>query len=670
MCGISGFVAKQGNLLPNSVIVKMNELINHRGPDGEGFIFLTPDQRIITAGGKTTSSEVWKSQTDYRPNRNIIDSLEQLSLMAFGHKRLSILDLSPTGHQPMCYGNGRYWIVFNGEIYNYKEINLELEKLGHRFTTKSDTETVLAAYSEWKEACLDRFAGMWAFAIYDQIANEIFMARDRYGIKPLYYYFSPEGDFYFASEIKQFIAVNGWQSKMNPERVYDQLIYSLTDHTDETMFAGVFQLPGGTFLRSSLSSIIPGAKGRIKFEKWYFVRSDPFKGSFDEAVSIFKTLFERSVKEHLNSDVPLGTALSGGIDSSSIACQISRTLINDGSGLLPKTFSSCSTNDHYTEKKWIDIVLKHIKVDSHIIYPRLEDVFVMTPDIIWHHDEPYQSQSAFLGYNLNRLANSKGVKVLLNGQGADEYLGGYGQFTISRYAKMIIQLKFKELLSDIKNLQKIREVSNSELFRDIILHYLPLFIKRGITKIKSDSDNVKSIIDVNRLNIKPVHPFDFIPVGYKSVAEISQHLTFFSSLPKYLHWEDRNSMAHSVEARIPFLDHRLVEFSYNLPDDFLKKDGITKRVLREAMDDLVPEEIKNRRDKMGFTTPEEHWVRQVNPALFKDKISQAISVADGIIKPAALKYFDKVVNGRIPFDYTYWRLILLSEWIKKFQVKI
>jgi asparagine synthase (glutamine-hydrolysing) len=294
----------------------------------------------------------------------------------------------------------------------------------------------------------------------------------------------------------------------------------------------------------------------------------------------------------------------------------------------------------------------------------------MTEDVIWHQDEPYQSQSAFLGYNVFKLANNHGVKVLLNGQGADEYLGGYGQFAMARYANMTKNLRISAMLQDFKKMQQINYVSYSKLISGIVFHLLPSFVNRSIKKIITNSDTISKIIDNNKLGTKPSHPYDIIPVGYRTVPEISEHQTFFSSLPKYLHWEDRNSMAHSVEARVPFLDHRLVEFSYNLPDDFLRKDGVTKRVMRAALSDLLPTRIRKRKDKMGFITPEERWVKKENTAYFREKISEAIIVTNGIIKPQALSYFDNVVSGKEPFDYTYWRIILFSEWILKFNVHI
>jgi asparagine synthase (glutamine-hydrolysing) len=347
MCGIAGCIAKQGNLIPNSTILRMAEAIHHRGPDDEGFILYSHSHELETAGGKDTPDEVWNSQTEFCPKKDIKKITHFSSRVALGHRRLSILDLSANGHQPMSYENGRYWIVYNGEIYNFFDIRCELEKAGCILNTKCDTEVLIAAYAEWGEACLDKFVGMWAFAILDTKKNEIFIARDRYGIKPLYYYFSLAGDFYFASEIKQFTVIPGWIPRLNPQRVYDQLIYSFTDHTDETMFKGVFQVQPGACYKSTIENISSDAAGRLCSKKWYQLKPDPFKGSFEDAIASFKELFERAVREHLYADVPVGTALSGGLDSSSIVCEVNKILRAQGTEALQKTFSSCSEDEHY-----------------------------------------------------------------------------------------------------------------------------------------------------------------------------------------------------------------------------------------------------------------------------------------------------------------------------------
>lgn len=670
MCGIAGFIAAEGNLLPNSIITQMVDLINHRGPDDEGFLFITKQRELLTAIGKNTPRNV---KTEVSEKYSCITNEKifgEYSSMAFGHKRLSIIDLTPAGHQPMPYSNENYWIIFNGEIYNYKEIKRELINLGYVFHTKTDTEVILCAYVEWGEECLNKFVGMWAFVIFNRITNEIFFSRDRYGIKPLYYYFSPKGDFYFASEIKQFTILEDWKPRINGSRVYDQLIYSFADHTDETMFSDVYQLPGGTFFKAKIDSVKPNSVGKLVTQKWYSFQREQFNGSIMEAASVFRSLFEHAVSEHLEADVPVGTALSGGLDSSAIVCEVNRILMSSGSESLQKTFSSCSKDERFSEKMWMDIVIDSTRVDSYFTYPELLDSMNLTSKMLWNQDEPFQSQSVFLGYNVFKLAKENNVTVLLNGQGADEYLGGYGQFTIPRYAELLKQMKLGKLIIDSKNQQKYNQISKSNLIINSIVHLLPIGFKNTLNKFKNNSDSVKGIIDSKRLNIDPVHPYNSIPVSYRSVPEVSEHLTFHSTLPKYLHWEDRNSMINSVEARVPFLDHRLVEFAFSLPDDYLEKDGITKRVMREAMHGLLPDRINYRKDKQGFLTPEEKWVREENPSLFRDRISDAIDLANGIIKPSALKYYDKVVAGELPFDYTYWRLILFSEWIKRFNISV
>ena len=285
-------------------------------------------------------------------------------------------------------------------------------------------------------------------------------------------------------------------------------------------------------------------------------------------------------------------------------------------------------------------------------------------------DEPYQSQSAFLGFKLYQNVSTNKVKVLLNGQGADEYLGGYGQFTTARYADMIRYMRFSELILDLKNSNDLNTFSIARTISGVARHLLPYNIVRTLTKFRNSSDYIRNIVNIKRLNVFFCHPYDQIPVPYRTVSDISDHLLFYSTLPKYLRWEDRNSMANSVEARSPYLDHRLVEFAYNLPHNFLEKDGVNKRIMRESFKSIIPEQIKNRKDKMGFITPEEMWVRKENPTLFRNKLKEAIELTDGIIKPRALDYFDGVVDGKYKFDYTYWRLILFGLWINKFNIKL
>lgn len=667
MCGIAGVVNTNGIEVVS--LKKMTDVVRHRGPDGEGFSFFSHDNNIVLAGGDDTPVNIWSGQTLYQPTEHIEHTKGSFQV-GFGHRRLSILDLTQLGHQPMTYeAASRYWITYNGEVYNYIELRQELIGLGYHFQTDTDTEVIIAAFTQWGIDCLQRFNGMWALAIYDKVDKEIFLARDRFGIKPLYYWFSPDNSFYFASEIKQFTVLPGWEAILNRQRAYDYLVYSITDHTTETMFENVFQIQGGHYFKVTIDLLRSTKGGKITAVKWYELKYKKFPGSFAEAALGFNKLFKTAVDLHLRADVPTGTALSGGLDSSAIVCEVNNILVSQGDQHLQKTFSSCSTDERFNEKKWIDIVVAHTAVEAHYVYPRYEDIFSNIAKLTWMHDEPYQSQSAFLGYHVFQLTAKNGVKVLLNGQGADEYLGGYGQFTIARYLKLFRKMKWRRLVLDIQLSRKYSPVNYANILSNMLWASIPDTIKKWFSTSRYDRYKViKSLINSKQLGASDVRPYDFIPMKQGTVQEVSKHFTFFSTLPKYLKWEDRNSMANSVEARVPFLDYRLVEFTYNLPNEYLEYGGERKRILREGLKDILPEKIKNRKDKKGFITPEERWVKEDNPALFRSKLQDAIELSKGIIKPEALHYFDEVVKGTVQFDYTYWRLIQFGEWMRVFNV--
>jgi asparagine synthase (glutamine-hydrolysing) len=667
MCGISGFINIEGEYL--SEVKKMNTIIRHRGPDDEGYAVFEGEisGRALCMYGEDSVETGYPDDLKYRPIEDIDAHIDNSFKIAFGHRRLSILDLSSLGHQPMCSDDGRYWIVFNGEIYNYIELREELIESGVKFKSSTDTEVILAAYHIWGSDCLNRFNGMWAFAIYDSEKDEIFMARDRYGIKPFYYWFNPNGTLCFGSEIKQFTGCSGWQAILNSQRAYDYLVYSWTDHTDETMFEGVYHLPAATFYKSSIKNIEPDDRGRITHTKWYNPRQSRFTGDSMEAATGFREHFKNAVKLHLRSDVPVGSALSGGLDSSAIVCEINSLLRKEEKEGIQKTFSSCSTDQRYDEKKWMDVVVGQTEVDAHFVYPQFEDVFRMTPEIIWHQDEPYQSQSAFLGYHVFHLAKENNIKVLLNGQGADEYLGGYGQFQYAYYSELFKKGHWKVLKDEIKS-------GNNGSVKSAIQHIIylnaPDRVKRLGAKVGSETNRIKQLISMEKLGASDQHPMDSIPITGNSVSEISELFMMYSPLPKYLRWEDRNSMAHSIEARVPFLDFRLVEFVQSLPTHLIYSEGETKKVMRLGLMGILPEEIANRKDKKGFITPEQKWVKEEFTDVIKARLKEAVASSNGIIKESALPYFDKVVSGELPFDYTYWRLILFSEWMKCFNVQL
>jgi asparagine synthase (glutamine-hydrolysing) len=669
MCGISGIIGLGCKVEPDE-IVKMNTIIRHRGPDDEGYLLAnSSDNLVISAGGEDTPEEVWKTKTPYQPIKRIKELKGDFDI-ALGHRRLSILDLSPLGHFPMSYQGSRFWITYNGEIYNFVELKGELEGLGYSFKTQTDTEVILAAYMQWGEECLDRFVGMFSLCIFDAEEKEIFLARDRFGIKPLYYWFSPSGSFHFASEIKQFTVCNGWKAKMNKQRVYDFLFYTLTDHTNETMFQRVYQLPPAHYFKSKVKNIQPSGKGTIETERWYNIPKANFHGTLAEAGEEFKKYFKSAIKLHLRSDVSVGSALSGGLDSSAIVCEINQLLKEEEKQNIQKTFSSVAEDERFSEKKWIDEVVSQTKVDAHFVYPSFRDLFRLTPHILWHQDEPYQSQSAFLGYHVFESAKKHGVKVLLNGQGADEYLSGYAAFRDHRWGKLFKKLRLNQLHEEISYATAGNSKALVRSYLNIFYSLSPEYFKRILRKKTKSYRQLKEIFSLDKLGASEKHPYDAIPAKNNNLQSIASHQLFYNPLPKYLRWEDRNSMAHSVEARVPFLDHRLVEYSGTLPDDYLDGKGQSKRIMIMGLKGILPEIIRNRKDKKGFITPEERWVKEDFSKEFRVKIQEAIEVSNGIITPKALPYFDNVVSGEIPFDYTYWRIIVFAEWIKTFDVEI
>jgi asparagine synthase (glutamine-hydrolysing) len=648
MCGISGALSSRPIKLRS--LVMMNEIIKHRGPDDEGFV-LFDSSSFQVLGGSDTTGDAWSSNIIYTPRVDINESSFKGNV-GLGHRRLSILDLSVKGHQPMSSNDERYWITFNGEIYNYLEIRSELISLGHSFNTDTDTEVVLSAYHEWGEECQNRFNGMWAFAIYDRQQNLIFLSRDRFGIKPLYYWYSPQGDFYFASEIKQFTVLPGWRAILNMKRASDYLFDALTDHTDETLFTGVYMIPPSNYVLDSIETIL-SYKSKLKTQRWYTPTISKFKLSFEDAKNEFLAKFKESVSLHLRADVPVGSALSGGLDSSSIVSYINVLLKQEGRTGLQKTFSSCSLDPRFDERIWMEEVVKETKVDGHFIYPKGEDVFSLTEKLIWYMDEPYNSQSVFMGYHVFDEARKSNIKVLLNGQGADEYLSGYGAFRDLRLKKLIYGFNVSGIIHELHDYKKIIKV--------IVEIIAPWFIKYRNKRRALK----KRYIDNSVLTYKNT------TIALNTLKEISDQQLYVDPLPKFLRWEDRNSMAHSIEARVPFLEYRLIEYVQSLPIEYLDSPNSSKRILVEALKGILPEKVRNRKDKKGFITPEERWFKQDFGQRYLDMFLSVAKYSKGIIIEKEAKiYLDKMQKGEIKFDYSYWHMILFCIWMKRFNVEL
>ena len=642
----------------------MSELVRHRGPDDEGYMLLANTHaHPQVLGGVDTPREVYASTLSYTPNKPIFPFDLHPVKLAFGHRRLAIIDPSPCGHQPMSSPDMDLWIVFNGEIYNHIELRKELEALGHHFTSHSDTEVILAAYRQWGTECLHRFNGMWALAIYDTRQQEVFLARDRFGVKPLYYWVSPDGLFAFASEIKQFSALPGWEARLNGQRGYDFLAYGLSDHTNETMFEGVLQLPPGHQLRLPCSNKLPSI---FPVERWYTLTPKSFSGTFEDASEEFCELFLDSVRLRLRADVPVGSCLSGGLDSSSIVCVIKRLLKDNGSVLL-KSFSACADVDRFDERKWIEAVVAETGIEAHYVYPSLDRLFDESPTITWHQDEPYGSTSIYAQWNVFRLAAKNNVKVMLDGQGADEQLAGYHGYFWPQLSTLFRSLRWLELMHAMQAMRKLHGYSFSSSSRHLANHLMPICAYPFLRQLTGYGH----WINMDKLGATPRDPFIESGARKASVQALSYSQLTASNLQMLLHWEDRDSMTHSIESRVPFLDYRLVEFTLGLPDEFKISRGVTKRVLRGAMNGILPPSICGRLDKLGFVTPEEVWLREQAPHLFRDKTAHAIEVANGILHPERTRLLiEEIIQGRKNFSFLPWRIISFGEWIDAFSVRV
>lgn len=661
MCGISAIFRKKSLNSIVQDISKMTSLVRHRGPDDEGYVFFATEQNgKLVAGGKDTPKQVNEAQHRYSPKHNVEAISEQDFDVALGHRRLSILDLSSAGHQPMCSDNEQLWITYNGEVYNYLEIRKQLESLGYQFNTETDTEVILKAYQAWGLESFNHLNGMFAFVIFDRKKSTVIAVRDRFGVKPLYYWLSPNGTIAFASEIKQFTALTDWNPKINGQRVYDFLNWGVLDHTSETCFKNVMQLRGGEYLSFSLDDLpyLPKPK------KWYTLAPSKFHGNLEEAAKHFKELFESSIQLRLRADVDIGSCLSGGLDSSSIVCVANNLFLDNKIYGRQKTFSACSDVQRFDERLFIDSVVSATGVDAHYTYPRLENLFNDCQDVIWHQDEPFASTSIYAQWLVFKLSKEKGVKVMLDGQGADEHLAGYHGFFGNRFYDLFCSLRWKTLFDEIGSTKALH--NGLSPLSSLLGKFVPSLLVQPLRRIMG-----RSATKPDWLNLELLQANDCLPNingTKKTVVDQSIQQILHSSLPMLLHWEDRDSMAHSIESRTPFLDYRLVEFTLGLSSDHKISDGWTKRVLRESMKGILPENIRTRIDKLGFVTAEEEWLRRQDPKRFRQALEDSIEKSAGLLLPSARKLLDDMIDGKCPFSYLPWRMIILGYWIDRFKL--
>jgi asparagine synthase (glutamine-hydrolysing) len=576
--------------------------------------------------------------------------------LSFGHRRLSIIDLSERGKQPMSLQDGNYWITYNGEIYNYLEIKVLLEKDGFVFKSDSDTEVLLTAYCKWGRDCLEKFNGMFSFCIYDKSKNKIFAARDRLGIKPLYYCNSPSG-FRLVSEIKQLTAFDDFKRDANKEKLYHFLNSGDFDFDSETIWKNVLEVPPGHILEIKLDNWKPG--DNIIPQKWYELPfGETLDISFDEAVEEFREKLLQSVKFRLRADVPLGFLLSGGLDSSTLVGLAHNVPRNKNAHL--RTYSSCYDDKSIDERKFINAMVEFTGADACMHYPKPEDISENLDKVIWHNDIPILHGSPvphWLIYKHIKDENDSRI-VILEGQGADEILCGYGDFYWAFFYEQLKSGSLGSLFHQFTTFQR----RHHEKWKIIIRKYLRL---RNLEKIKYPANEMLN------LDCLLGAAFSVPPIAVRreerSVTDL--HKNRLTILRYILHNVDRNSMSQSRETRVPFLDHNLVEFCLKLPSSYKINEGLTKRVLRESVKDTLPDVIYKRHDKQGYSSPVKKWAMEELKDFFAENMEQAKDLPF-VNKKNFMESYDRFVKNGGFFDPVWWRIIATQKWIKMFKANI
>ena len=570
MCGIGGIVALDG--FDPQILVGMTHLVSHRGPNGFGFAYIQP--------GADAKTEIIHNEN--RAPR------QQHPAIGLGNRRLSILDISPCGSMPMQIQGGAYTITYNGEIYNYKEIREELEKDGHRFRTGTDTEVILHAYQAWGEDCLQRFNGMWSFALWDRPKQRLFCARDRFGVKP-FYYATTERRFLFGSEIKQILFASAMPRRANAQVVYALLEWGLMDHSAETFFEGIYQLPGGHSLTLDLREALSPVVRRY----WELQVEPQGKLNPEEATEEFHHRFKEAVRIRLRSDVPVGVCLSGGLDSSAILCQAKEIAPEEQF----QTFSACFEDRGIDEREYMQAAASATGSVSHPIFPKGREFWEEIQSLIFHHDEPLGAVSTFSQWSVMRGAKQQGIPVVLGGQGSDEALCGYQKYRYF-YFWHLLQGRDPKLFREI--ILWLRNGTSTHGRFAAATRYLPTALRRKFSPAER----------LCNAEFQENTSFSGAKLGAAgSIAERQKIDLTYTSIPPLLRHEDRNSMAHSVETRHPFLDYRLVEFAVNCPADLKLRDGWSKWLLRNAMQGILPEKVRLRKTKLGFDAPDAAWMR-------------------------------------------------------------
>lgn len=627
MCGISGLWFVDGKDVKPNYLKQMNVAQAHRGPD---------DEDIYISGN-----------------------------IGLGHRRLSIIDLSKIARQPMSNENNKIWIVHNGEIFNYLELRNELINLGHVFKTQTDTEVIIHAYEQWGKECLGRFNGMWSFCIWDEDKRTLFISRDRFGIKPLYY-FSDRSVFIFASEIKPLLATGLVPRQINKKFVYDYLIYGRFNDSKETFFDKILQIPPGHYMEIDIAD-----KRTNLFRYWQLEINEAREGFADKYYEErLLELLEDSVRLRMRSDVPIGVFLSGGLDSTSVVCLMDR--LKSGSAKTNSNLHAISNiyqAKDLDEQAYVSSVARKTKVIMHYAYPEGSKMLRDFDAILSAQEEPIGCARVYSQWEQFKIVKELGLKVILDGQGGDEILAGYQFFYGYYYAQLLRTMHVPALVKELIFFSKTKQGSLYGLLFDILKRTLPQpWLKRSRLFLPLDS-NIARCVNMdffNGVNSK-TRLTDFNDNYSKNIFQN----IIYRNLPLYLQpafkMTDRTASYFSIECRSPFVDHRLVSFALELSDSKKIRYGLRKYILREVMKGILPEDVRTRTDKMQFPFEQDAWLRGHFVNYFRGVLNSESFQNRPFFKHKEIEKEFNIFLQRKKFSSTrIWRYMNLEIWMRKY----
>jgi asparagine synthase (glutamine-hydrolysing) len=658
MCGIAGIVKLNNSQLDAAAVVqKMNNAIRHRGPDGEGFLAIQGEQ-VTAAFGNDTPSAIKESGILHKPTASIANSANADVILA--HRRLSIIDIQPTGYQPICNTDKNLWITHNGEIYNYLELREELAKAGFKFHTSSDTEVILNAYKNWGPDCVNHFNGMWAFVIYDKEKNQLFASRDRFGVKPFYYVHN-NTCFAFASEQKALLAGGLVDFKPNGRAIFDYWLFSSMEREEEGMFKGI------TELFPSHNLAINVKNGELKKWKYYTL---PYSKQYEDKVfnekqstDKIRALLTDAVNLRMRSDVEVGSCLSGGMDSSSIVSLMSKS---GHKGI--NTFTASFADAAIDESSWAKIISDAVQSKVHVVKPTAKELLKDLHDLFYCQDIPIWSTSTYAQFRLMRLTKESNIKVVLDGQGGDELFAGYDNYYFYYLQDVLKNEGLAAFMSASKEIQKLVPSVKWYFKKRILKEYLYRLPVQQQMKARLSVHKELTYLNKDFLHAH-VNELERDDETADSVNGALANDFYNTLLKSYLKCEDRCSMWHSVESRTPFSDDiNLIEYAFSIPSKYKIQHGKLKPLLREAMRGIVPQQVLDRKDKKGYTTPNGKWIAEIKDDV-RDIFENPI-VGEYMNTKKLLADYDKLFNQPDkPDNGRIFKLIAFPMWLTIFSKK-